>query len=348
MEFSIGTETARQYYAFELAAAAQKLVAEVMLAKPGEHVVISADTQSDWRVVEATAQAAYVIGATPTVIWYETRPNAQMEPPAPVAAAVAKADVWIEYAVAYTLYTDARRQASQSGCRYGCMSAMDVDMLVRTVGKVNYPLMLHLGSKLCELTREAQEIRITDSNGMDISAKMDHAPINQSGGLGDKPGALVMLGGQVGWLPAEESINGVVAFDATIWPPNEIGTVSTPVKLTIEKGRIVKIEGEAEARMLERWVSGFGDPNMFRVAHFTYGFNPGVRRATGRIVEDERLFGCTVFGFGGRDDRKAASHFDGVSSTPSIYLDGIPIECDGKYVHLDLDAICRQMGIAGY
>jgi leucyl aminopeptidase (aminopeptidase T) len=348
VELSIGTETARQYYAFELAAAAHKLVAEVMLAKPGENVVISADTQSDWRVVEATAQAAYVIGSTPTVIWYETRPNAQMEPPPPVAAAVANADVWIEYSVAYTLYTDARRQASRAGCRYGCMSAMDVDMLVRTVGKVNYPVMLQLGNKLCELTRAAEEIRITDANGMDIIARMDDSPINQSGGLGNVPGALVMLGGQVGWLPAEDSINGTVAFDATIWPPNEIGAVKTPVKLTIEKGRIVDIRGASEARIVEKWVAGFGDANMYRVAHFTYGFNPGVSRVTGRIVEDERLFGCSVFGFGGRDDRKAASHFDGVSSSPTIYLDGTPIECDGKYVHPGLVEICREMGIGGY
>src|SRR5450759_904551 len=108
MDLALGTEPTKQYYSFELLAAAKKLVEEVMLAKPGENVGISADTQSDWRVVKATAQAAYAAGATPTVIWYHTQPLAQMEPPAPVAAAVTKADVWIEYSVAYTLYTDAR------------------------------------------------------------------------------------------------------------------------------------------------------------------------------------------------------------------------------------------------
>ena len=99
MELMLGTESRREYYAFEVAAAAHKMLTEVMLVKPDETVVITADTQSDWRVVEATAQAALTLRAHPTVIWYETRPHAQMEPYPPVAAAVQAADVWVEYSV---------------------------------------------------------------------------------------------------------------------------------------------------------------------------------------------------------------------------------------------------------
>lgn len=350
MDLALGTEPTKQYYAIELVAAAKKLVEEVMLAKPGENVVISADTQSDWRCVEATAQAAYAAGAMPTVIWYPTQQRAQMEPPAPVAGAVANADVWIEYSVAYTLYTDARRTSTANGCRFACMTAMDVDALVRTVGKVNYPLMLELGNKLVELTAACKEIRMTDPHGMDVIASMENAaaPVEQSGGLGDTPGALVMLGGQVGWLPNEQSINGTIVFDSTIWPPAEIGITKTPVTLKVEKGRIVNISGGSEAGVMDKWLSALEDSNMYRVAHYTYGFNPGVSRATGRIAEDERLFGCVVFGFGGRGDRKAASHMDGITVSPTVYLDGEVIERDGKYVHPELVKICRRMGIPGY
>ena len=74
MEFMLGTESRREYYAFEVAAAAQKMLVDVMLVKPDETVVITADTQSDWRVVEATAQAAL----TPWGLilpWSGTRPG---------------------------------------------------------------------------------------------------------------------------------------------------------------------------------------------------------------------------------------------------------------------------------
>jgi leucyl aminopeptidase (aminopeptidase T) len=348
MDLVLGTETTKEYYSFELAAAARKLVQDVMCTKPGENVVISADTQSDWRVVEATSQAAYAIGATPTVILYETRPVAQMEPPAPVAAAVSKADVWIEYAVAYTLYTDARRAATANGARYGCMSAMDVDMLVRTVGKVDYPGMIELSKKLRDMTAACKEIRMTGPEGTEVVADMTGVEVNLSGGLGDYPGALVMLGGQVGWLPVEESINGTIYVDGTIWPPNEIGIPKTPVIITMEKGRIVKMDGGSEVKIMERFLAGLNDQNMYRLAHYTYGFNPGVTRLTGRIVEDERLLGCSVFGFGGKYDRPAASHMDCTCLSPSYYLDGVEIEKDGKYTHPELVAICHKMGIPGY
>ena len=96
MELTLGTEPTRTYLAFELAQGARKLVEDVMQTKAGEDLVITADTSSDWRVVEATAQAAYAAGARPTVVWYESRPDAVMEPPGPVAGAVREADVWID------------------------------------------------------------------------------------------------------------------------------------------------------------------------------------------------------------------------------------------------------------
>ena len=93
---------------------------------------------------------------------------------------------------------------------------------------------------------------------------------------------------------------------------------------------------------------------MFRLAHYSLGFNPGVTKATGRIVEDERVFGCMEFGIGSQGKMirgsywTAASHTDGVVAKPTIMIDGTVIEADGKYVDPELVEICRQMGVAGY
>jgi len=348
MELALGTEPRQEYYAFELAKGAKKLVADIMLVKPGEEVVITADTASDWRVVQAVAQATFVADANPVVVWYKTQPNAQMEPPPAVAHAVAVADVWIELAVAYILYTEARKNATQAGCRYACMSGMDVDMIVRTIARVDYPKMLKLGDKLCELTQQTDEIRITNPAGTDLVAHNGGQPVRQSGGLGDKKGASVMLGGQVAWLPVVDSIQGTLVFDAALWPPAEIGVLSSPVTLKIEKGFIQEITGGAEAQVFEKWLASFNDSKMYRIAHYTYGFNPGVIRPMGRIVEDERIFGCVEFGIGSRMDWKAASHTDGVVLNPSVWLDGELIEDTGNYVHPDLVKICHEMNIPGY
>ena len=163
-----------------------------------------------------------------------------------------------------------------------------------------------------------------------------------------------MLGGQVSWCPVEETINGTLVFDAAVFPPAELGKLSEKIKLTIKDGVITDIEGGREAEIFKNWLESFDDPNMFRLAHYSLGFNPGVTKATGRIVEDERIFGCIEFGFGSQGESimgafwDAASHTDGVVSKPTIILDGKVFEEDGIYLDEKARDFCRRLGVPGY
>ncbi|MDR7550274.1 MAG: hypothetical protein QN131_10105, partial [Armatimonadota bacterium] len=278
MELALGTETLKEYQSFEVAAAARKLVEQVMLARPGEQVVITADSSSDARVVEATANAAFAAGAVPVVLWYPTNLTSGQDPPRPVAAAIADCDVWIEYAVGYILYSNAYRRAMERGARYICLSGMDVQMMVRSIGRVDYPKVIAMGERLRALLAAAREVKITTAAGTDLVADNAGRYVRHSGKLADTPGEPIMLVGQVSWAPLEETIAGRLVVDGCIWPPAEIGLVRTPVTLTIEAGVVTKVEGGAEARTYERWLASFGDPNMYRVAHYSLGFNPGVTK----------------------------------------------------------------------
>jgi leucyl aminopeptidase (aminopeptidase T) len=349
MELVLGTETTNEFYTFELVAAAQKLVGQIMLTQPGEEVAITVDTAGDWRVAKAAAQAAYALGARPTLILYQTQPDAQMEPPAPVGLAVAGADVWIDFAVQYILYTEARQKATEAGCRHACMAGMDVDTLVRTIGRVDYPKMMAVGDEIVRLHNESKTIRVQCALGTDLSAELD-GNAGQSGGLATKKGALVMLGGQAGCLPKEETIEGKIVLDGMIWPPNEIGLLreGETVTLQVEKGSIVSVEGEGAAAIYRAWLESFGDANIYRMAHYCYGYNPGVTRLTGRVVEDERLFGSITFGFGATSTREAPSHTDCLLRYPTIHLDEVEMERDGKYTHPTLVKLCQELRAPGY
>ncbi|MGA9350236.1 MAG: hypothetical protein WBW48_15745 [Anaerolineae bacterium] len=354
MELALGTEPTRTYLAFELARGARTLIEDVMLTKPGEQVVITADTSTDWRVVEATAQAAYAAKATPTVVWYESRPGPVIEPPGPVAGAVRQADVWIEYAVAYLLHTEAYKRALEQGCRYICLTGMDVGMIVRTVAQVDYPKMIELSHVLGGLIAQADHVRVTSPAGTDLVAKMGGRKIRYSGKLADTPGEPIMLGGQISWCPLEETIEGTLVFDGAVWPPKELGLLRSPIRLTLESGRVTRVEGSSEAKVLERWLASIGNPNICRLAHYSLGFNPGVTRCTGRIVEDERVFGCIEFGIGSQGAQiggltwDAGGHTDGIVLNPTIYLDGQAMEEEGRYVHPGVVAACRELGVSGY
>src|SRR5512133_1255846 len=130
LELSVGIEPRDEFLSFELALAARKLVEQIMLTRPGETVAITADTSTDWRVVEATAKAAYSAEAVPTVLLYDTRLSTVVEPPAPVAGAVERADVWIEFSFATVLHTSAFKAALAAGARYICLNGMDTLMMV--------------------------------------------------------------------------------------------------------------------------------------------------------------------------------------------------------------------------
>jgi len=343
----LDTEQTPEYYSFELVDAAIKLLTEIMLVKPGEEVLTTIDTIADWRVAMAIAQAAHTLNARPALLLYETQPRPQMEPPDMVAGAIVQADVWIDLAVQYILYTQAREAATSNGCRHACLSGINANALVNTLGKVDYPKMLAFGNQLVDLLNQASEIRVTSREGTDLVGRLGGDAF-QSGGLAQEKGALAMLGGQGGHLPIEETIQGKIVVDGEIWPPEEIGLLKNPVELSIEKGRINEVTGSNEAVTYQRWLESYEDPNLFYLAHYAYGFNPGVSRLSGRIVEDERVFGAMTFGFGTSTRRKAATHSDCIVLYPTVFLDGTEIERDGKYTLPLLVESCRAMQAPGY
>ena len=354
MEYPVGVEMSNTYLSFEVTSAALKLVRDFMLVKEGENVVITADTSADFRVVEAVAGAAYSVGANPVIIHYPTSGKAYEEPIRPVADAVEHADVWIELAYYCSMHTPCFRKAMENGARFTCLNGMDVIMLVNTVGRVNYDVLIEFGEYLTDKVHRSNEVIVTDKNGTNLVGYNQGRGVKHSGQRATKKGYPVMLGGQVSWCPVEETINGKLIFDSALFPPDTLGLLNSNVELTLEKGVVTKIEGGKDAAIFEKWLNKFNDPNMFRLAHYSIGFNPGVTKPTGRIVEDERLFGCIEMGIGSQGASlmgacwDAAAHTDGIVSKPTILLDGYKLEENGIYVDPEARKFCKALGVEGY
>lgn len=353
--FTIGMEMRDEYMSFEIAKGALTLARDVMLVKPGENVVITGDSCTDRRVVEAAANAVHAIGGQPTVIYYPTAPNSCMQPYAPIAAAVEHADVWIEFTYSYIMHSPAFRAALAAGCRYICLTGMDAMMMVRTISNIDYGLVIELGEMLQRHVQEADEVIVRSAAGTDLKGYNRGRKVRLSGKRATEKGYPVMLAGQISWCPIEETIEGTLVFDGALWPPLELGRLTSPVAMTLKEGRVSDIRGGHEAQVFKRWMEGLGDPeNMYRLAHYSLGFNPGVTAITGRIVEDERVFGCIEFGIGSQGksimgkEWAAAGHTDGIVLNPTIILDGKVYEEDGVYRHPEVVALCRKLGISGY
>lgn len=344
-----------QYYEYELAKATHKLVSEMLKLKPNETLVVTADTESDPRVVDATAAAAFAIGAKPMVVWIASPLGvgkaADPMLPEALGAALSKADAWVEYNNQWIFYSSLYEKVMETNkkIRHCCYVGMNVDMMVRVIGRVDLPTLDKYMTRLHALTKAAKHVKMTTPAGGNIEFENDPNRIyTKSVGYADTPGESFMLGGQIGWAPIHETINGVIVFDGSINPP--LGLVKEPVRLHVKKGVIEKVEGGADARAYEAWLKSFNHPGMLRVVHVCYGCNPGAK-LTGDVVEDERVWGCTEWGIGylgslltGGKPIDAPSHSDGICLNTSVWLDGKQIWEQGRAVDPELAELAKKLG----
>lgn len=344
------------YYEYELRKAAYKLVSEMFNLKPEETFVITADTESDARVVDATAAAAFAVGSKPMVIWIASplgvgKAADPMLPLEALTATLKKADAWVEFNNEWLLYSTPYERVMKENkkIRHMCLVGMNVDMMVRVIARVDLPTLGKYVEKLTSLTEEAKHVKMTTPTGTNVEFDNDpKRPVTSDVGYADTPGSH-FLGGQIGWAPIFDSINGTIVFDGSIVPP--VGIVKKPVKLHVKEGKVIKIEGDEDARAFEAWLKSFNDPNMFSLAHVCYGCNPGAK-LTGNIIEDERVWGCTEWGLGyvGADmlitgePIPAASHTDGICLNTSVWLDGKQIWNNGKMIHPELAELAKKLG----
>lgn len=354
MKYPIGVEMRDDFKEHETYKAAMKMVKDVMLVKPNENVVITLDSSSDSRVAKAVSNCVYLLGANPITVNYPTTGKSYQEPWKPIGAVVSNCDVWIELAYTTIMHSPSFQEALENGVRYACFTGMDVIMLINTIGNINYPLLVEFGEFMKNRIEKSNKIEIKCKNGTNLLAYNEDRKVKNSGQLATKKGFPVMLGGQISWCPIEETINGTLVFDAALFPPEQIGQLSKPIKLELEKGRIIGIEGDREAKIFENWLESFNDPNMYRLAHYSLGFNPGVTESTGRIVEDERIFGCIEMGIGSQGESimgsfwDAAAHCDGIISRPTIYLDDKLWEENGVYKEKEVVEFCKKLNVEGY
>ncbi|RJS90286.1 hypothetical protein CW700_00980 [Candidatus Bathyarchaeota archaeon] len=349
-----GTE--RQYPTYkwmELARSADFLCRKILEIQPGENVVIYADSATDPRVVQATAAAIYTIGAHPVVLWYETKGDIDLPPPPPVEAAVLAADLVIEFAVAYLVHSAMWAKAREKGIPMKCLTGMNADMMIRCINPDNYEKMQEFGRAYSEVLRRAKSgFRVTSPAGTDITFKA-YTPEELKERLARYRRAVAagrrrrggMLGGQ-GMFPAKvNTVNGTIVFDGAIWPPAEVGAIKEPIEMKVKDGVVTEIVSDhPEARIVKNWFAHFHDPDAYSIVHISTGFNPGVKRITGDIVEDERVFGCVEIGIGMASPQKPC-HTDGIILHPSIWVDDELIEKDGIFVEPTLKKLAKELGM---
>lgn len=299
--------------------------------KPGEEILILADTTTEDDLPKAMAAAARQVGAEPSVLIMETRPAPNVEPSRAAAGAMRSVDVLVMMASQPMTHTEALRAALGAGVKYIAMPMLTISSLTQGAATADPHELFAVTEKVAALLTEASTARVVSEQGTDVTMDLRGRNGIILGGLcipGKTTGGFPH--GESPIAPVEDATTGTVVFDTTM---NPVGRLSRPVVLQVERGRITKIEGGPEAAKLRDLLASKGDENSYMIGEFAIGTNPKAR-ITGNMSEDKRKRGTVHFGIGDNATLggkvRAAIHLDGLILRPTVTLDGRVVVENGE------------------
>lgn len=308
---------------------ARRAVGEYLGLRSNESFVLVTDGGVAPEVVAAVLGAAEAIGADPADVRILTRSASGEEPPAPVVGAMAAADVCLCIASRSIYHTNAKGEAQAAGTR-GCFNA-PASLSAWTAGAMtaDFHAIRKTAEALAGRLRGASKIRVTSPAGTDVTVEIgDREPRGWYTGIVRRPGEISAFpGGEVSFPPVEGTSNGTVVFERVV---TDVGRLVQPIRITVEDGLAVAIDGGKEANRLRALVDGvMGATN---IGELGIGLNPAARVGDD-ITETKKKLGTAHFALGDN-----AGGYGGVVECP-LHLDGMVF---GATVTIDGDDVVRN------
>jgi len=194
---------------------------------------------------------------------------------------------------------------------------------------IDYPLLQDKAKKMKNALDFGKEIVVKTAKGTDLRLDVKgRTAITNDGDYSRTPGGGNIPAGEVYVAPCK-NVNGVVVIDGTV--KHHWGTVKVkdPVKMVIEDGSVVDIEGGFEADLLRKSIEWGGrhakHPALVsRIGELGIGINPGASLIGATIVDEKSVgtahialgsnywFGGTIY---------TIMHLDQIFKNPTIYVD---------------------------
>ena len=294
----------------DLDRAVDTVVGRCLGVRAGEQVTVVVDEQTS-ALGERLRAAAAAAGADAVTCVMEERGEHGEEPPAPVAAALAAADVFIAPTSKSLSHTKARKAATDGGARGATLPGVTASMLARLMA-CDLDALQRRSAELARLLTDAGEAHVTCPRGTDLRLDLSgRAGIADDGDLtGERA---------FGNLPCGEGFTSPLGAEGTMVTGclASIGLpLGEPPVLTIEDGRLVSAtESEGERLLAALDAAGSRGRN---VAELGIGTNERAE-LTGNILEDEKILGTVHVAFG------ASAGIGGTVSVP-VHLDCLILE----------------------
>ena len=339
MSTETGTLTA---YAEDLIPGARNAIRTCLRVQPVERVAIVTDRETEEIAASLADQVREVGAPCDTFIMEDYGPRPMLELPAPIRAALERADVSIyagqpkegelAFRRALTQIID-RRQI-----RHAHMVSISHRIMTEAM-RANYDDVDAISTRVLERAMKAKRITATSPGGSKLEATFDPtikwlktSGIISTSKWGNLPGGEV--------LTAPARVDGVYVADGVVgdYLCARYGDLqNNPLSVTIENSRIVDVACKRADLVADFRTYTSTDENSDRVGEFAIGTNIALTDVIGNILQDEKLptlhiaFGHPYAEHTGAPWR-STTHIDIVGRDFDIWFDGDQIMEKGKFL----------------
>lgn len=300
-----------------LSASAEKILTTCLDVKPGEQVLVITDTGIDPRIGRALFNASIQLECIPILLNMLPLRLGE-EAPAPVAEAMKQADVIIAATSRSLSHKQSRLAACQIGSRTVSMPGITLDIMMHDGMLADFNQIKQVAERLREELRDSEKIELQTPAGTKLTLDTSGCIWSLDTGICHRRGCCTNLpAGEIYTTPGNAS--GKIVVDGSI---SNIGRLSQPLEITVERGRVVDVRGEQAQVFMEMLDT---DPQGRRVAELGIGLNP-CARLIGHSLEDEKVLGTAHIGFGDNSTiggrLRSSIHVDVITTEPEILADG--------------------------
>ena len=194
----------------------------------------------------------------------------------------------------------------------------------------------------------AKKMHVTSAAGTDFTCDLGQYPVLTQYGLADEKGRWDHWPSTFAarW-PNEGSSEGTIVIDEgdILLPFKKYARA--PIKVTIEKGMIVDIQGGYDAEFMRKFMDSFNDPRAYAMAHVGWGLENRAHWTVLGLYNPEAQLGMDARSFAGNflwssgpnteagGDRDTPCHLDIPLRNCSVSLDGEPMTIDGVVIPED-------------
>src|SRR5215468_4092890 len=325
----------------ELMPGARNAVETCLAVRPEEHVALISDEASS-AVAASLAQALRDRKAAFTgLILEELGPRPMQGAPKPVLDALETADVGILCMNPQPGELGARMAIVQlverRRIRYAHMVGVTPGIMQQGM-RADYKMVDKLSDRLRERMLKAETLTVETEAGTSFAAHFsrDLDWVKTSGLISPRYWSNLPAG-EVFTTPA--TVDGTFVCDATAGDHfnGKYGDLqATPMKLTIDSGRLTRVECARKDLEKEFWEYCHTDENSDRVGELAFGTNLGLSEMIGILLQDEKFPGVHIafgdpYGSQTHADWKSQTHVDVLTRNCDVWIDSDRIIAKGHY-----------------